>query len=160
MPDSFSTIRRAVVGTDGSDNARHALRWVAGLARASDAEVVAVHCLGLLFHPGAGVLGPGALGPGALEPSQSHRDEIRALLDGDWTAPLRDAGVRHRAELRDGSPVTVLLAVADEFDADLLVVGRRGAGGFPGLLLGSTSSQLAQYSIRPVTIVPPASDET
>ncbi len=143
-------MRRVVVGTDGSDNARHALAWVAGVAVPSDAEVVAVHCLGLLFHPDAG-----ALGPGALEPAQSHRDEIRALLDGAWTAPLRDAGVRFRAELRDGSPVTVLLAVADEVDADLLVVGRRGAGGFPGLLLGSTSSQLAQSSTRPVTIVPP-----
>lgn len=145
MPAPSRVIRRVVVGTDGSDNARHALTWVAGLAVPSDAEVVAVHCLGLLFHPDAT----------ALEPAQSHRDEIRALLDGAWTAPLRDAGVRFRTELRDGGPVTVLLAVADEVDADLLVVGRRGAGGFPGLLLGSTSSQLAQSSTRPVTIVPP-----
>jgi nucleotide-binding universal stress UspA family protein len=145
MPDPPREIRRVVVGTDGSDNARHALAWVAAFAARSDAEVVAVHCLGLLFHPDVS----------ALEPSQSHRDEIRALLEGAWTAPLRDAGVRSRTELRDGSPVTVLLAVADEVDADLLVVGRRGAGGFPGLLLGSTSSQLAQYSARPVAIVPP-----
>ena len=150
MPDSSPAIRRVVVGTDGSDNARHALAWVAAFAAPSAAEVVAVHCLGLLFHPDAG-----ALEPGALEPAQSHREEIRALLDGAWTAPLRDAGVRSRTELRDGSPVTVLLAVADEVDADLLVVGRRGAGGFPGLLLGSTSSQLAQHSSRPVAIVPP-----
>ena len=49
-------------------------------------------------------------------------------------------------ELRDGNPVQVLLAVADEVDADLIVVGSRGFGGFPTLLLGSTSTQLAQHS--------------
>ena len=47
-----------------------------------------------------------------------------------------------------------LLAAADEEDADLIVVGSRGLGGFPQLLLGSTSTQLAQHSSRPVTIVP------
>jgi len=138
-------IRRIVVGTDGSDNARRALAWAASLAAACGAEVVAVHCLGLLFHPTAT----------DLEPAQPHREEIRALLDGEWTAPLRDAGVVHHGELRDGSPVTVLLAVADDVDADLVVVGSRGVGGFAGLLLGSTSTQLVQHSPRPVLIVPP-----
>jgi nucleotide-binding universal stress UspA family protein len=138
-------IRCIVVGTDGSDNARRALAWAASIAAACGAEVVAVHCLGLLFHPTAG----------ELEPAQPHRDEIRALLDGEWTASLDGAGVPHRTELRDGSPVSVLLAVADDVDADLVVVGSRGVGGFPGLLLGSTSTQLAQHSARPVLIVPP-----
>jgi nucleotide-binding universal stress UspA family protein len=47
-----------------------------------------------------------------------------------------------------------LLEVADEVDADLIAVGSRGLGGFPELLLGSTSTQLAQHSRRPVLIVP------
>jgi nucleotide-binding universal stress UspA family protein len=143
-PSSGPAIRRIVVGTDGSDNARRALDWVAALAGACGAEVVAVHCLGLLFHPTAS----------SLEPSQPHRAEIGALLDGEWTAPLRMAGVPYTTTLRDGSPVTVLLAVADDVGADLVVVGSRGVGGFPGLLLGSTSTQLAQHSTRPVLIVP------
>jgi nucleotide-binding universal stress UspA family protein len=56
--------------------------------------------------------------------------------------------------LRDGNAVTVLLTLADELDADLIVVGSRGVGGFPQLLLGSTSTQLAQHAHRPVLVVP------
>jgi nucleotide-binding universal stress UspA family protein len=62
--------------------------------------------------------------------------------------------VRCRHLLRDGNPVSVILAVADEEAVDLIVVGSRGLGGYPELLLGSTSTQIAQRSSRPVVIVP------
>ncbi len=55
--------------------------------------------------------------------------------------PRRQPGVR-------------VLAVAEEEDADLVVLGSRGLGGYPEQLLGSTSTQVAQRSTRPVTIVP------
>jgi nucleotide-binding universal stress UspA family protein len=137
-------IRRIVVGIDGSTQAHRAEQWSADLARALDAEVVAVHALGLLHRTATG----------ELVASDTHRDEIRAEFEQSWCAPLRDAGVRYRAELREGNPVTALLDVADELDADLVVVGSRGAGGFPGLLLGSTSAQVAQHARTPVVIVP------
>jgi nucleotide-binding universal stress UspA family protein len=131
-------IERIVVGVDGSENAGRAVAWAAALAAAIDAEVVAVHAMGLLEH-----------GPGRT------REALEAELCGTWCTPLVDAGVRHRAELRDGTPVNALLAAADEDDADLVVVGSRGLGGFPELLLGSTSTQVAQQARRPVVIVPP-----
>src|SRR5262249_4245405 len=120
-------IRRIVVGVDGSVQACRAAQWAADLARAADAEVVAVHAIGLLHQPGSG----------ALVSSDMHRDEIRTELEESWCTPLRDAAVRYRAELRDGNPVMVLLDISKELDADVVVVGSRGLGGFPGLLLGS-----------------------
>lgn len=53
-----------------------------------------------------------------------------------------------------GSPVPALLAAAKDLAADLIVVGRRGAGGFETLRLGSTAHQLAEHSDRPVAVVP------
>ena len=137
------TIRRILVGVDGSEHADRAVRWAADLADTTGADVVVAHALGLLFRSGDEMVA-----------SDAHREEIQRLLEDEWSAPLRERGVSHRAELRDGNPVTVMLELADECDADLLVMGSRGAGGFPALLLGSMSTQVAQHSTRPVVIVP------
>ncbi len=137
-------IERIVVGVDGSENSLAAVEWAAGMAALVDAEVVAVHALGLL-EP---------LGADDSVPTFPHRDEIRDLFERVWCAPLDTAGVRTRRLLTDGSAVPVLLDVARELDADLIVVGSRGLGGYPELLLGSTSTQVAQNADRPVTIVP------
>ena len=54
----------------------------------------------------------------------------------------------------NGSATVGLLNAARDEDADLVVVGRRGLGGFAELLLGSTSHQLSQHLGRPLLIVP------
>lgn len=143
-------LERILVGVDGSENSLRAVTWAAELARLADAEVVAVHAVGLLDHRD----------PDHPAPARAHRDEIRARFERDWCRPLDEAGVRSQRLLRDGSPVTALLAAAADEHADLIVVGSRGLGGFPELLLGSTSTQVAQHAPCPVVIVPPEQHET
>jgi len=140
------TLSRILVAVDGSTNSLAAVGWAADLAAPTGAEVVAVHVLGLLDR-----LGPGT----EAVPVESHLEEIRERFENSWCAPLR--AVRFRTELRYGSPVQVILDLAEETGADLIVLGSRGLGGFPELLLGSTSSQVAQHANRAVLIVPPAS---
>ncbi len=139
-------LRTILVGIDGSTNSLDAVSWTAGLARATGAEVVALHVVGLLDR-----LDPEA----APVPSEPNRDQIRERFEGSWTAALDEADVRHRHLLRDGTPVVALLDVADQIDADLIVVGSRGVGANTAALLGSTSAQLVQEAGRPVTIIPP-----
>jgi nucleotide-binding universal stress UspA family protein len=138
-------LERILVGVDGSDNGMRALEWAMLLARQSQAEVVAVHAIGLLAH----------LGQGPAVPSQSHLGELRQAFESEWCAPLHGSGIAYRLEFVDGAPVQVLLSVAESQAVDVLVVGSRGVGGFPELLLGSTSHQLAQHARCPVLIVPP-----
>jgi nucleotide-binding universal stress UspA family protein len=135
---------RIIVAVDGSANSVAAVDWAAGLAEATGAEVVAVHALGLLERDDAD----------EKVPTQSHREEIRHRLETTWCEPLERAGVSYRPLLRDGNPVSVIIDLSDELDVDLVVVGSRGLGGYPELLLGSTSTQIAQHSVRPVVIVP------
>jgi nucleotide-binding universal stress UspA family protein len=141
-------VKRIVVGVDGSANSRRALAWAAGLARAFNAEIVAVHAVGLLTH----------LDAGPPVPSQGHRDAIGLAFAGEWTSQLEESGLSFERVMLDGSPVPALLGAADDYDADIIVVGSRGLGGFPELLLGSTSHQLAQHAGRPVLIVPPSQE--
>ena len=55
--------------------------------------------------------------------------------------------------MRDGRPATVISEAADEFDADLIMVGRRGRGGVAELVLGSVSHELVLHSKRPVLVI-------
>jgi nucleotide-binding universal stress UspA family protein len=140
-------INTIVVGLDGSTGSARAIAWAVGLAELVSAEVIAVHGIGLLARGDDGV----------PVPTQTIRAEIERRCREDWSEPLRSASgsVASRIEIRDGHPVSVILTVAEEAGADLVVVGSRGVGGFPDLLLGSTSHQLAQHSPIPVVVIPP-----
>ena len=73
---------------------------------------------------------------------------------GAWCAPFRDANVEYEALLVDGVVAEALMKVAADVGADLVVVGRRGHGGFSEFVLGSVSHTLSHRCDVPVVIVP------
>jgi len=74
---------------------------------------------------------------------------------------LVDEGVAERCRVVPGDPVSVLLRVSAEEQADLIVVGSRGMGSHSGVFLGSTSHQVAERAHVPVVVVPaPAPTES
>lgn len=140
---------KIVVGVDGSVSAGHAVDWCAAVAPALDAEIIAVHSIEIPVYSASG-FGAAPVPP----PSASERDAVRAMIEGEWCAPLTKASVRFRSVVADGSPAAAIIAVAQHEDADLVVTGRRGLGGFKELLLGSTSHELSHHLDRPLVIVP------
>lgn len=133
-----------VVGVDGSANARRAMVEAARIARAEGAHLVVVHAVGLtevIDHERV--------------PAEGHHAEIVANVDR-WCQVLDEVGYHdYRSELVDGPPVDALLRAALDVNASLIVVGRRGAGGRPELLLGSTAHQIVEHSRCPVLVIPP-----
>jgi nucleotide-binding universal stress UspA family protein len=95
----------------------------------------------------------------ALEWARSFADE-RALkvIAVNVTATRHDArpddGIE-RITLRDRHPAPAITEVAADLDADLIVLGRRGAGGFPSLPIGTTAHHIAGSCGRPVAVIPP-----
>ncbi len=137
---------RIVVGIDGSENSKRALRWALDEARLRGAAIAVVnawHVPYLGYAPYVPVIDPNIL------ESAAH-----AVLDAT-IAEVDTSGLSQPIEkvTAAGSAVGVLFDAAK--GADLLVVGARGLGGFTGLLLGSVSHQVAQHHGCPVVIVPP-----
>ena len=140
-----------VVGVDGSGSSSEAIRWAAEEARIRGSRVEAVYAwqsplvTGLLYIP------PDLLDPDALEGHAREIVEAAVTEAGD----LPD-GVEIESRAVEGVPTKVLIDASR--DAELLVLGSRGHGGFHGLLLGSVGQQCVQHAVCPVVIVRPARD--
>jgi nucleotide-binding universal stress UspA family protein len=131
-------VRRILVGVDGSAASLDALRWAVRFAGSVDGEGTAVHA----FAPETSELSP----PYA----KVLRGEAEQRL-ADWCAVATGPG-SVESVLVDGDP-NALLDIAAR-NADLLVVGTRGAGGFAHLHLGSVAHHLAHHTQVPLAIVP------
>jgi nucleotide-binding universal stress UspA family protein len=134
-----------VVGVDGSDRSRRALEWAMGEAALhnSPLEVIAVH------HVAVDSWG---LAPMHMPTDEKEREQVRAAAQQmvDKSSGKRPPSVHVQAI--SGIPAEVLLDVSR--DADMLVLGSRGAGGFGRLLLGSVTSHVVHHAECPVTIIP------
>jgi nucleotide-binding universal stress UspA family protein len=139
--------QRWVVGVDGSDNSVRALRWAAHNApgRASTLRIVRAWSV-----PTSGGLTVVPSMIAEFRPETAY-ESLEAL-----TAEMDSLGVTVEATVEYGATSTVLLDACD--DADLLVIGTRGLGGFSRLLLGSTSHQCATHARVAVVVVPAATD--
>ncbi|HKH88012.1 MAG TPA: universal stress protein [Acidimicrobiales bacterium] len=134
----MTLLERIAVGFDGSADAQVAARWAFRLAGQVGVDVVVVHAVGLLEH----VAGTG------------NAVELEAMAHRLASEEGLDPG-RVRWHLADGDPCSVLARAAQPpIEADLVVVGSRGHGARAGLLLGSTSHELAEHSHVPLVIVP------
>ncbi len=136
-----------VVGVDGSESSIHALEFALDEARVRSAEVKVVTA----WHLPASAYNTGWV-PLGVDPSDSEiiaRNALRKSLD---EAGVAESGVSVTPLVLQGPAADVL--VAEARDADLLVVGSRGLGGFKGLLHGSASQQCAHHATCPGTTVP------
>jgi nucleotide-binding universal stress UspA family protein len=140
-------VNRIVVGLDGSEGADRALEWAATLARDLGADIVAVTSL-----PTASIASPMGM-PIPIDDSAT-RGELMTVLDDQWCALLRKMEIPHRCFVEIGSPADAIMHVAEREQAQLIVVGSRGRGGFKGLLLGSVGQQLTHHATVPVVVIP------
>jgi nucleotide-binding universal stress UspA family protein len=90
--------------------------------------------------------------PGKLPEVETIRKEAHELIERAVATVGDVTGVKIEHRVVEGSAPEVLIDRAS--DADLLVVGSRGLGGFRGLLLGSVSQQCVLHATRPMVVVP------
>ncbi|MCH7789099.1 MAG: universal stress protein [Acidobacteria bacterium] len=139
---------RIVVGVEGSGGAIAALRWAITEAGYRDATIEVVTAYLPTYVPAAPDFGFVSLDPIDLN---REVEKLQARVIDSAIGDLGEPKVEIRRSLRKGRPADMLIEASA--DADLLVVGDRGRGGFRGLLLGSVSTQVSHHAKCPVVIV-------
>jgi len=135
-----------VVGVDGSEGSVAALRWAARYGAAVGAPVRAV----LAWHyPTAAALPPVGHAPEAIN-EEVEGEEAATLREAIAKAAPDAPGAHIDGVVRYGHPAEVLIDESGR--ADLLVVGRRGRGGFLGMHLGSVSQHCVNAAQCPVVV--------
>lgn len=131
---------RVVVGVDGSPESMRALVWAVAEARVRAAVLEIVH-VDVFRHEVMALFGPGVL------------ESERAILD-EAAARARSLEPSLVVDTKLCEPPAGEALVEASEDAELLVVGSSGAGGFKHLALGSVSAECALHARCPVVIVP------
>jgi len=139
-----------VVGIDGSEHARRALEWAVREAalRQVPLSVLTVNQAISGTFTGAAVPYPGDSGL-VKNAQDAAYSETQGVLDALGGAARPPTVTVHALT---GLPTAALIEASQ--DAELIVVGSRGAGGFRRLVMGSVSSQVSQHAHCPVVVIP------
>jgi nucleotide-binding universal stress UspA family protein len=172
-------VAKIVVGVDASPGAIRALTWAADEARLRLATLQVVHAYHAqalaapLYFPSQEGLPGRAAAAGERPPAEEmaetveqrkqFEDAVRRQAEDLLERLLHEVGEAvegidaRRSVVEDRSPAEALVELSA--DADLLVVGSRGRGGFTSLLLGSVSHAAVLHARCPVVVIPPGAED-
>jgi nucleotide-binding universal stress UspA family protein len=137
--------RKIIFANEGSSAADRALLYVEHLAKKEDAEVIVLHAFQV---------------PDRYATTEAY-DELHASFEkASWAVvdeavdELTNGGALARGLVREGPAARLILEVADEENASLIILGTRGPSSATELLLGSVSAVVLRFARCPVLAVP------
>jgi nucleotide-binding universal stress UspA family protein len=138
-----------VVGVDGSAHALRALEWAMREAANRHADLTVLTVNPAMASPWTGRR---LTMPGEAQATEQSRQAVEQAI----AQAAKDIGAQEpvsaTVRVSTGFPARVLIDASR--DADMIVIGSRGTGGFESLLLGSISSQVTHHAECPIVIVP------
>jgi nucleotide-binding universal stress UspA family protein len=144
---------KLLCGTDLSEAGNEALRQADREARLHNAELAVVHVLPSTY-PGS------PMSPELLEQTLVQREALAAQVIDKILEQLAESSGRTADEVNiqveDGPPAEVIVTVANDLGADLVVVGSSGASGLRRLFLGGVASKVVREAARPVLVARPS----
>ena len=141
---------RIVVGTDGSDTAKLAVREAAELAKSTGASLYIVSAYDPV--PESRLREERLEAPADIEHTVGPSEDVDAML-AEAAREVEQVGVPVRTFARQGEPADAILDVAEEESADLIVVGNKGMTGAKRFLLGSVPNKVSHHAPSSVLII-------
>lgn len=142
--------RSIVVGTDGSDTATQAVRQAVDLAKAVGATLELVSAYEPV--PAQRLQQERREAPEDLQWAINPREDVDATLEAA-AGLAREAGISVNTYARQGDPADAILDVAEEQEADLVIVGNKGMTGAKRFLLGSVPNKVSHHAPCSVLII-------
>jgi nucleotide-binding universal stress UspA family protein len=139
-----------VVGTDGSDTATQAVRQAVDLASAIGAKLELVSAYEPV--PAQRLRAERRDAPEDIQWAINPREDVEATLE-QAAAVASEAGVTVSTYPRQGDPADAILDVAEEKEADLIIVGNKGMTGAKRFLLGSVPNKVSHHAPCSVLII-------
>jgi nucleotide-binding universal stress UspA family protein len=162
-------MKRILVPIDFSDVTPAAIDLARQFGKAFGAAIHLVHVKELTAGPAPGTLGYGLAGMSELAPIAGvpvpgfkpssetiAEDEDRKSKLAKWQAEIAQEGIEVSLHELAGAVAEQILNLADQLDADMIVMGRHGHGAMYTLLVGSATKGVLKHSTRPVLLVPAA----
>ena len=138
-----------VAATDGSEGSLRAAHVAASIAKNNAAKLFVI----TVVRPPEGWWGVGGAPPTAAALAKALDEAQHSVLD-ETTKDLDTDGLEIQTVEELGDPAATIIGFCSEIDADLLVIGRRGAGLIERFVMGSIADRLAHYAPCPVLMIP------
>jgi nucleotide-binding universal stress UspA family protein len=142
--------QRIVVGTDGSVTAAEAVRQATELARATGAKIDLVSAYQPV--PADRLREESTEIPGDVAYAVGPKEDVNGILESS-SGPAKQDGLEVQTHAREGDPADAILDVAEEINADLIVVGNKGMTGARRFLLGSVPNKISHHAPCSVLII-------
>lgn len=139
--------KKILIAVDDSPYSARAVGIGFSLARAVGAEVALVHVVDIALM--AGDMMSGALAPEIIQTVKESGESLLSEMIKTY-----GEGVDIKTYMPDDRPVHGILATAEEFQPDLLILGTHGRSGLDHLLMGSVAEHVVRKSSWPVLVVP------
>jgi nucleotide-binding universal stress UspA family protein len=142
---------RILVGTDGSETAREAVRQASDIAKLTGARLDVVSAFEPI--PQQQLREETGVAPGDVQYEIGPREDVNLTLDNAAGEAKQNGVEEVQTHAREGDPADAIIDVAEEIKADLIVVGNKGMTGARRFLLGSVPNKVSHHAPCSVIIV-------
>ncbi len=150
--------KKILVAFDGSEASKHAMDHAVNFADSFSTELVILSVVPRVMMPVFPDEGFGAAPITAAQDMGEYQDKMKEIYNKSLEEAKKDINdhfpdMKMEIKLLEGRPSSTIVSAAEEYDADLIVIGSRGIGGITGWILGSTSRNVVESCTKPILVV-------
>ncbi len=150
--------KKILVAFDGSEASKHSLDHAVNFAEHFGAELLILSVVPRVMMPVFPDEGFGAAPITAAQDMGEYQDKMKEIYNKSLDEAMKDINdhfpdMKIETKLQEGRPSSTIVNAAEEYDADIIVIGSRGIGGITGWILGSTSRNVVESCTKPILVV-------